>query len=218
MITLPSYSQLDSKWSQTKMQPSGYTLGEEGCLVTSAAMAFANFGINVTPDELCNKLNVAGGFDGTGMMNLKTMETIYSSIMELDREYTTLATFAPVSKVDIHEAINRITRLICLGIPVCLNVNKGTHWIVAWDLDGPNDFVITDASNGKSSNLSTAYDYADKSIVGYQAWIGAPISFPNPDKGGLPSDGVCAWKLSQCIKGINSYQYLREAFQNLTLP
>lgn len=227
MITLTPYSQEDPKWSQTIMKPGTLTLGQAGCLVTSCAICLSNFAITVTPGDLCTQLSSRKGFDTNSMMSLNVPGDIYSSVSLVGRFFTTLYPQNNVSKVEIKTAIKNIERLIQLGIPVALNVDttpkdkvkNPNHWVVAYD-NLVNDFQIIDPIDGKAVKLSSRYDFADMAIFGYTAWIGAPISFPNEDSitPGLPSDGVCAWKLAMAIKGVNVQQYTREAFENLINP
>jgi len=224
MIILTPFSQEDPKWSQTVMKPGSLTLGQAGCLVTCCAMSMSNFAITTNPGDLCTQLNSRKGFDVNSMLSLNVPGSIWSSISLVGRFFTTLYPQNNVSKVEIQTAIKNIQRLIQFGIPVSLNVdttpndkNKNPdHWVVAYD-SLVNDFQIIDPIDGKAVKLSSRYDFSDKAIYGYTAWIGAPISFPNEDSitPGLQSDGSCAWKLSQAIKGINKDQYIREAFENL---
>lgn len=223
MINIPCYNQGDPKWSQDKMGSSGKTLSSDGCLVTCLSMALANFAINVNPGELCTLINSLNGFDEYGNLYLEAISKKYSSVSLIGSYETSLSKRPQYTKIEIGEAIHRIQRLIHLGIPVALNVDAighdglADHFVLAYDCVGTNDFQINDPISGKSVKLSSKYDFADKAIYRYIAWIGAPISFPNADNGGLPSEGVTAWKLSQAIKGISRDLYTREAFENLIL-
>jgi len=222
MINLNAYKQGDSKWSQTVMKPGTLNLGQAGCLVTSCAMALSNFAITVTPGELCEKLSAISGFDQYSNLILNKPAQLWPSVSFIDRFRTSLWPMSQDAKIEITEAIRRITRLIQIGIPVALNVDSTpkdkvrdpNHWVIAFDAQ-LNDFTIIDPIDGKTLQLSSRYDYADKAIYGYTAWMGAPISFPNADKGGEPQDGIAAWKLSQAMKGIAKDMYIREAFESL---
>ena len=86
MITLQSYAQTDPKWSQTVMKPGTLTLGQAGCLVTSCAMCLSNFGITVTPGDLCTQLSSRKGFDVNSMLSLNVpcdISLIYAQGLQL---------------------------------------------------------------------------------------------------------------------------------------
>lgn len=232
MINLVPFKQGDPKWSQTVMKPGTLNLGQAGCLVTSCAMALSNYMIKnengepINPGELCEKMNNKGGFDTGSFMVLDTPARLWPSISLVGRYFTSLYQQGNVAKVEISEAVKRIKRLIQLGIPVAVNVDttpkdpvkNPTHWVILFDLVGTNDFQMIDPIDGKSMKLSSRYDFADKAIFGYTAWIGPAVSFPNTDNGGMPNEGVTAWKLSQVIKGISKDLYTREAFESLINP
>jgi|GEM_PF-3013016 len=53
---LPALSQNDPRWSAHRMQPTGESVGEVGCAVTSAAMVLDYWSSNLTPDQLSDCL------------------------------------------------------------------------------------------------------------------------------------------------------------------
>lgn len=51
-LDVPWYSQRDSRWRYTTMRTCGYTIGSQGCLVTSAAMLFDYYGADTDSARL----------------------------------------------------------------------------------------------------------------------------------------------------------------------
>jgi len=57
--SLPVMSQNDPHWKDHKMQPTGESVGQVGCAVTSTAMVLDYFSANLTPDQLSDCLGAS---------------------------------------------------------------------------------------------------------------------------------------------------------------
>ena len=57
--SLPVLSQNDPRWKDHKMQPTGESVGQVGCAVTSAAMVLDYFSANLSPDQLSDCLGTS---------------------------------------------------------------------------------------------------------------------------------------------------------------
>ena len=67
-ITVPLFSQADEAWKMDRMGPSQGNLGAEGCAVTSVAMLFAYYGIDVDPKRLNQFLSDWNGYTEQGWL------------------------------------------------------------------------------------------------------------------------------------------------------
>lgn len=66
ILSIPYFSQLDSRWSGVTVPGSGGTIKTKGCAVTSTAMGLAFRGADVDPGKLCRWLSSNGGFTSDG--------------------------------------------------------------------------------------------------------------------------------------------------------
>ena len=62
------FSQKDSQWAADRMGKTSDTLGRDGCLVTSAAMALTNLGFQTNPKDLNQRLTKTDSYTDRGWL------------------------------------------------------------------------------------------------------------------------------------------------------
>ncbi len=67
-IPVPLFSQADPAWGEDELGPSGQTLGEAGCAVTSAAMVLRFYGVDTDPGRLNAYCDDHGGYTPQGWL------------------------------------------------------------------------------------------------------------------------------------------------------
>ena len=67
-IPVPLFSQADPAWGQDELGPSGQSLGEAGCAVTSAAMVLRFYGVDTDPGRLNAYCDDHGGYTPQGWL------------------------------------------------------------------------------------------------------------------------------------------------------
>lgn len=61
------YTQRDTRWSNMSLGTSPFSMGGDGCYVTSCAQILTLAGYAVTPGDLCQSLDSDGGFTTNGL-------------------------------------------------------------------------------------------------------------------------------------------------------
>ena len=146
-LNVPSYKQGDSRWSGTYI--STKTIGQVGCLITSAAMVHSyKTGTTIYPDAMKNKLS----FDGNCL--------IWSSLTNLGYSRTAY------SNVSMSNAMMaKIYEQLKAGRPVIVGAYSATkdysHWVVVTGYTGTSttsfsasSFTINDPSATSRTTLA----------------------------------------------------------------
>lgn len=63
-----AYSQVDPRWASDRLGKTSDTMGSDGCLVTSAAMALTNLGFKTNPQDLNNRLTQTKSYTNRGWL------------------------------------------------------------------------------------------------------------------------------------------------------
>lgn len=63
-----AFSQLDPRWKSDRLGKTSDTMGSDGCLVTSAAMALTNLGFKTSPKDLNKRLTATDSFTKRGWL------------------------------------------------------------------------------------------------------------------------------------------------------
>ena len=63
-----TYSQKDPNWASDRLGQTSDTMGRDGCLVTSAAMALTNLGFQTNPKDLNKRLNATKSYTSRGWL------------------------------------------------------------------------------------------------------------------------------------------------------
>lgn len=220
-IPLPLYNQGDPTWAFKKLgnavdaNGNPLLMWSHGCYVTSVAMLLANFGVNVTPGELCDKLNSVNGFDAGGQLEWDAIEKLFPSVVWADSFWTTRFTKAnDVSKVQQDVALNRIASMVRMGMPVILCVDVPhvntpdwpDHAIVlkyapgdgyGWTYNDPNGGTVGQFAEGSE------YGLPKDGVFGARFLIGSPLYFADYSKDQDKKNGQVANRLAQIKRGRN---------------
>ena len=63
-----AYSQIDPRWKSDRLGKTNDTMGSDGCLVTSAAMALTNLGFQTSPKDLNKRLTHTKSYTKNGWL------------------------------------------------------------------------------------------------------------------------------------------------------
>jgi hypothetical protein len=67
-VPVPAFQQDDARWTLQLLGPTIYTVGQQGCALTSAAMVLASYGIDTDPRRLNQFLTTHGGYTDNGWL------------------------------------------------------------------------------------------------------------------------------------------------------
>lgn len=170
IIPVPKFNQRDSQWFAEPMGHSPFSLGMQGCTVTSLSMLSFAFGKNLNPKQLCDAMNSDGTcFNTDGTLNwLPT-----AKVMGIDwgfRWDTTAANEPNHSVVNEDAAKAHVERLSQWGIPTAVWVDenhdgKANHWCCY-----VGDGMANDPWTGEQVALST-YTH----LYGYAIMLSTPV-------------------------------------------
>ena len=136
-LSVPSFKQMDSRWSSVKLGNSGKTIGQIGCATTSIAM----------------------------MESYRTGTTIYPDAMSKKLKYTSSGdVYWPSDFVGVPKNSNylgEIAQLLQQGKPVLAGVKNsagGQHWVVVVGYTGngltATNFIINDPGSNTRTTLA----------------------------------------------------------------
>jgi hypothetical protein len=139
MAALKQFSQQDPKWKGKLLgTDKESTIGSYGCLLTSISMVCSSYGIDVTPEQLNDRMRSAGGFQGAFLMPVFISGAVpgmrQSNYIECQNQP------APLSEIDSY---------LAAGKPVIVEVDYSpkeglqNHWIVIIAKKG-DDYIIQD--------------------------------------------------------------------------
>ena len=124
-IPVPAFCQGDPRWSLQLLGPTIYTLGQQGCAVTSVAMVMASYGLDTDPARLNQFLNTHAGYTPNGWV-------YWEKAAELAPTYVEKAYEDPPSYA-------LIDNNLLAGNPVIIRLtlrNGTTHFVVIVGKDG----------------------------------------------------------------------------------
>lgn len=136
-LSVPYYSQTDSRWSWVTLGSSGQTIGKIGCTTTALAMAESyRLGKTIYPDAMAKKLS----YTSSGSLYWPSNYEGVTSGLNLKAIYEYLKQGKPV-------------------IVGFTNRNGGQHWAVIYGYSGGSTlrtggFLIRDPGNKSRTNLS----------------------------------------------------------------
>lgn len=137
------FSQNDPQWARVRL--GNGTMAQQGCLVTSLAMALSTAGISVNPRELAGTLAEAGLIDRRGRFIWNLPATFPLGI-------------AARVMLGRHDAVEQVRSKLQDGMLVLLRLNhsasghRGEHWVLAVRCTG-GDIVVADPKRGVGSLL-----------------------------------------------------------------
>ena len=127
----PLFSQCDPKWGNDRVGTSSKTLCQIGCLVSSSAMALAGTVAKDQNPGTRNKwLTANNGYAGT--------QYIWSTVNKFGLNFQGFV------------ANSQIKSNLDAGNIVIVNVNSGSHWVLAKGYSG-NDILVNDPGYSKTS-------------------------------------------------------------------
>lgn len=177
-IQLPrTYSQNDPQWKNTTLGTRG-TIGDYGCLMTSAAMMCTYFGHNETPTTLNEKLKKNGGYVNGNIFVWGAVSSIYSDI----RYEGQVQTPDPLTKGQMDSIKINIDK----GYPVFFQIDTvpatsafDEHWVLAIDYDG-DDFIVQDPWDGATKRITSWGVKPQELIYAYSYYSGTPTRVTSP--------------------------------------
>jgi hypothetical protein len=133
------YLQNDPVWSKDTIGETSQTLGGVGCLISCAASAMTELGIDITPAELNERLSEVGGFSGASLIWYK----IHEAIPEVDYTYSRVFSAETIEN-DLSEGRLPIVNVRYFG--------GATHWVlIIGAKDG--EFMIYDPLNREKTPI-----------------------------------------------------------------
>ena len=134
--------QCDPQWGSEQLGTSPTaTICTDGCAMTSTAMALSTYGINVdesgtNPENLNQWLTSHHGYVDGDLL-------VWNSVCALTNVYgQRMCLYEYVMSLPIDD----LQKYISLGMPVIININQGTHWVlvIAYDRDNPDTLYVND--------------------------------------------------------------------------
>lgn len=113
------YFQKDKKWGSDKIGGSGETLASSGCVVSSVSMGLLEFGIDINPKKLNQKLKEMNGFTSNGWVIWDKIRIITEGKVKVS-----------IPKKANHEVIDNA---LAKGFPVLAKVylfGVQQHWVL----------------------------------------------------------------------------------------
>lgn len=148
-ISIPTfYAQRDKRWANDSLGKTTETMGEVGCLVSSVAMNFSYYGIDVTPKSLNDALTKVEGYTPRGWLIWSKLSTVTNK--QISTSFPTLS----------HDTIYRSLHK---GTPVLAKVyihKVIPHWVLVVGVDSQGEYLILDPlTKGGVSTLSSYGKY-----------------------------------------------------------
>jgi hypothetical protein len=137
-IPVPAFSQDDPRWTFQLLGPTGYTIGQQGCALSSAAMVLASYGVDTDPQRLNQFLLTDGGYTPNGWIYWEKAADLAPGRVE--KAYEDLPTYA------------LIDRNLLAGNPVIVRLtlrNGTTHFVVVVGKQGW-DYLTRDPARSPS--------------------------------------------------------------------
>ena len=133
-LTVPYYSQTDSRWSSVILGSSGKTLGRIGCTTTCLAMTESyRRGITITPATMAKSLT----YSSTGSLYWPSNYTTTTSV-----------------------SFDAIKNILNQGKPVILGLRTAsysTHWVVVTGYSG-NTYYVNDPGSSSRTTLGQVFE------------------------------------------------------------
>jgi len=159
-------------------QPSQFTMGKRGCLISSLAMALTTLGqkdvfgsTTVTPEQLNDDLLLNALISNRGAFSKITPKSKGGMGVEgalwgklrfpdgADLDWQNLKSLYPgldivsnedLGKLSFSENIQMIKSHLDAGFPVIVSLNGGFHWMLAWGYDTKGNFKVLDPGSSDS--------------------------------------------------------------------
>ncbi|MGC3991090.1 MAG: C39 family peptidase [Chthoniobacteraceae bacterium] len=136
LIPVPGYAQADPQWHTDTLAYGPDTMGSAGCAVTSAAMVFKFYGVDINPQQLNWFLQKSGGFTPEGWLYWEAVAELAPGSIE--KAYEDAPSYALIDWNLLH------------GNPVIIRIrlSRGvTHFVVIVGKQGW-DYLIRDPGAG----------------------------------------------------------------------
>lgn len=142
-LSVPRYSQNDSRWANDVMQTCGRTIGHAGCLLTSATMVFRYYGSSMDPGQVnsCMGNDACPWVHRVGADRCSQHKAKWYNF------------FSP--------SYNTFIWALSEGYPPILELTKPgrTHWVVLYGVSGSglqdSHYWIIDPSDGRTKSLTS---------------------------------------------------------------
>jgi hypothetical protein len=176
-IPVPAFQQDDPRWTFQLLGPTIYTLGEQGCAITSAAMVLASYGVDTDPARLNQYVTEHGGYTSNGWLYWEKASDIASGRVE--KAYEDLPSYA------------LIDQNLLAGNPVIIRItlrNGTTHFVVLVGKEGW-DYLIRDPARAPEWGIYPLKDLAStiEALRFYRVIrAAAPSASPAMGTGPLP--------------------------------
>lgn len=166
-LNVPIYGQRWADWSNDQLGTCSLTIGSHGCAITSTAMVFSYYGINVNPRQLNDWLkSTNGGYSGGCLIN-----------WSVAADYTSGKVQWAGSNTDRPIDLNLIKQDLDNGYPVIAGVGLGEqHFVVITGYSG-STFYINDPWYGDASTIDRYGSNPENAIYGIRRYHGqSPIN------------------------------------------
>jgi len=200
MAALKQFSQQDPKWKGKLLgNDKESTIGSYGCLLTSLTMVCSAYGIDLTPEQMNEKMRAAGGFQGAFLMPVMIGSAVPGlrqvNYIECENQP------APLTEIDSYLAAGKP---VIVEVDYSPNAGLQNHWIVLIAKNG-DDYVIQDpwpfpieAREVTLTSSRYAFKGQAAQIIQAALWIDGPAGQLTPpvppklDKGVVASFPVYA--------------------------
>lgn len=175
MAVLKQFSQQDPRWKARLLGTDREsTIGSYGCLLTGMAMVTSAYGFDISPEQLNEKMRLAGAFQGAFVMPVFIGKAVPGMRQVNYIECQTQP--APLAEIDA---------FLAAGKPVIVEVDFApraglqNHWVVLTARKG-EDYVLQDPwpypSEPKETTLTGKYGFAGKpaQIIQAALWLDGP--------------------------------------------
>jgi hypothetical protein len=142
----PIFLQTDSRWASDEIGGSREPLSAVGCTICSLSMALAHYGLEMTPDQLNERLKIKEGFTAQGWLK-------WDSVTEVTEQKIRIDIPAKLS----HETIDQALKA---NQPVLAKILLGgriQHWVLIVGKSGQEYLIKDPLGDGKSLDTLSKY-------------------------------------------------------------
>lgn len=215
-MKLPVFNQGDPRWASKHLGTSSATMRDSGCFTCAVSVAMNNYGHQIDPGQLCDKLNAAGGYDAQGLLKWNVLEQLFPDLV-LASAFDTTNMNTSGSHVLIDVAIKRIQDIVSMGIPCLITVDvpgvnspgQSDHIICCTDAQ---EWLCNDSNGGVVVKFAQGFPYGppEKAIFGARVLVGSPTAFPDYSTDKDKRDGQAYWLAAQISRGRNVATYSKQ--------
>lgn len=165
-LSVPFFSQRDPKWADKFLDNSPFTIGGDGCALTSTAMVVCYYGVDTDPSRLNDALTPIGGIDRNGILHWEKVPDVCGGKVTW------------IGRVDLPDW-NRINSEIDQGYPVIADVripSEEQHFIVIWGKAGSNYYFYDPYDYDEIDRTWPTGALGTYTLIGLRIYHGTPAS------------------------------------------